>query len=243
MMTTLQLTVGQRPMSDSVSKRGPRSINADAVATHTDAVSGRTAFVVADGVGDHLLAARAARLSARVAAETASHSGAHAGLLAAQRELRSQFDQQQADCVLIVAVLPPLDSPAEAQADIAWVGDCRLYRWNGRVLSQLTVDHTLAEFWRSQDMVPSARMEHVVTDSVRTARESDIGRAFTPVRGGRLLLCTDGVHKTLNMVAVKELLSGAEDPHSAADQLVTTAHTLGSGDNATAVVVDLQPLP
>ncbi|MDI5979326.1 PP2C family protein-serine/threonine phosphatase [Amycolatopsis magusensis] len=242
MMTTLQLPLGHRPMSDSVSRRGPRSINADAVATHTDAVSGRTAFVVADGVGDHLLAARAARLSARVAAEAGARSGAYAGLLASQEELRTQFDEKQADCVLIVAILPPLNAPEEALADIAWVGDCRLYRWNGRVLSQLTVDHTLAEFWRSQDLVPSARMEHVVTDSVRTARESDIGRAHTPVRGGRLLLCTDGVHKTLGMPAVKTLLATADDPHTAATDLVQTAHTLGSTDNATAVVVDLQPL-
>jgi PPM family protein phosphatase len=196
------------------------------------------AFVVADGVGDHLLAARAARLSARTAATAAVRHGAHGGLLCAQRELLRQFDQEQADAVLVVAVLPPVDS-AEEVADIAWVGDCRAYRWNGRVLHQITVDHTLAQFWRTRGVTPPPHTDHIVTDSVRTATSSDIGRASAGP--GRLLLSTDGVHKLLDLVQIKRILADGVTAGETANALVTHATTLGSTDNATALVVDRLP--
>ncbi|ONI88927.1 serine/threonine protein phosphatase [Saccharothrix sp. ALI-22-I] len=224
---------------DAAGDRGPRDINADAVATHTDPATGRMAFAVADGIGDHLLAARAARLAATTAVTTAVQRGARGGLLCAQEELLRQFSQKRADTVLVVAVLPPVDS-AEEVADIAWVGDCRAYRWNGHVLHQVTVDHTLAQFWLTRGVIPAPRAEHIVTDSVRTAKASDIGHARISAGPGTLLLTTDGVHKPLGLVQIKTIL--AEAPiREAASALVTAARTHGSTDNATAAVVHRFP--
>ncbi|PXY21012.1 PP2C family protein-serine/threonine phosphatase [Prauserella muralis] len=237
MLTTPHLPLTVHTRSDAASDRGPRAINADAVATHTDPDTGRMAFVVADGVGDHLLAARAARLAASVAAEQAVHHGAAEGLLAAQRELLAQFDQPQADAVLVVAVLPAPGGEEET-GDIAWVGDCRAYRWNGRVLHQVTVDHTMAEFWRAHGMTPSPRMEHMVTDSVRTAKPGDVGRARISAGAGRLVLASDGVHKSLGLPAIRTLLADGVPAGDTAAALVAAARERGSGDNATAVVVD-----
>lgn len=239
MLTTTRLSLTRHTTFDAAGDRGPRDINADAIATHTDPVTGRTAFAVADGVGDHLLAARAARLAATTAATTAVHRGAHGGLLCAQQELLRQFSQKQADTVLVVAVLPPVSS-AEEVADIAWVGDCRAYRWNGHVLHQVTVDHTLAEFFRTRGVIPAPRAEHVVTDSVRTAKPSDIGHARIGAGPGTLLLTTDGVHKSLDIVRIKTILAGAPTG-KAAGALVAAARTLGSTDNATALVVHRFP--
>lgn len=235
MLTIPRLSLAVRSRFDAASDRGPRKINADAVASHADEATGWVAFVVADGVGDHLLAARAARLSARAAATAAVRHGAHGGVLSAQRELLREFDQQQADAVLVVAVLPPADSTEEV-VDIAWVGDCRAYRWNGRVLHQITVDHTLAQFWRTRDAAPSPRMEHVVTESVRTTTSSAIGRASTGT--GRLLLSTDGVHKQLDLVGIRRILADDMSAGETAKALISAARTLGSTDNATAVVLD-----
>ncbi|WP_199432411.1 PP2C family protein-serine/threonine phosphatase [Qaidamihabitans albus] len=239
MLTTPHLPLTVHTRSDAASDRGPRDINADAVATHTDPATGRMAFVVADGIGDHLLAARAARLAAGTAATAAAGHGAAAGLRQAQRELRTQFDQARADCVLIVAVYPPTGKEhADEVCELAWVGDCRAYRWNGRVLHQITVDHTLAEFWRLRGVTAPARMEHVVTDSVRTADEGDIGRARVGAGPGRLLLCSDGVHKKLGLAKVRELLAGGVPAGETASALVRQARLAGSADNATAIVVD-----
>lgn len=220
-----------------VSRRGRRSLNADAFATFTDPTVGRTAFVVADGIGDNLLAARAARTAASFAARMAARGGAVAGVLAAQQELLRQFPEQQADCVLVVAVLPAAGQP-DGPCDIAWVGDCRAYRWNGRVLHQITTDHTVAEYMRAKGIAPSGRMDHLVTTSTRTVRPAAIGRAATGSSRGRLLLSTDGVHKRLDMVEIKAMLAADETAGSIAEALVDSALQAGSTDNTTALVVD-----
>lgn len=218
----------------SVSRRGLRSLNADAASSWTDPETGRTAFVVADGVGDHLLAARAARTVVAVAARVGAGAGAKAGILAAQRELLRQFPEKEADAVLVVAVLPVTGGPG----DIAWVGDCRAYRWNGRVLHQITTDHTAAEYFRSLGRHPAPRFEHLVLTSARTAAPDAIGEAATGSSEGRLLLSTDGVHKRLSMAEVKAILAREATAAMAADALVDGALRAGGTDNATALVVD-----
>ncbi|WP_245550960.1 PP2C family protein-serine/threonine phosphatase [Nocardia paucivorans] len=225
----------------SSSRRGARSVNADAVAAVTDPETGRIACVVADGVGDHLTAARAARACAAVAARVGARTGARAGILAAQQELLREFPQPEADSVLVVAVLPAPGRP-DAPCDIAWVGDCRAYRWNGRVLHQTTTDHTVAELWRARARSPEPRMEHMVTTSIRTARPFDIGYAATGSSTGRLLLCTDGVHRCLGIATIKAILADDRSTGFAADSLVDTALRRGGSDNATALIVDGGPL-
>ncbi|WP_324193882.1 PP2C family protein-serine/threonine phosphatase [Nocardia blacklockiae] len=220
----------------SVSRRGGRSINADAVAGYTDPATGHTAFVVADGVGDHLLAARAARTAATVVAREAAVHGPQSGILAAQRELLREFPEPSADAVLVVAVLPG-DRDA-GSCEIAWVGDCRAYRWNGRVLHQITTDHTVAEYLRTRGVEPAARADHMVYTTTRTTRASDIGYAVTGTSTGRLLLSTDGVHKPLSIAEIKQVLASAAGPDVAAETLVDSALRSGGTDNTTALVID-----
>lgn len=222
----------------SVSRRGARSINADAVAVETDTMTGATAFVVADGVGDHLLAAKAARTAASVAARVGARHGARAGILASQRELRQTVPEPSADSVLVVAVLPATGRP-ERPCEVAWVGDCRAYRWNGRVLHQITTDHTVEEFFRARGLVPAARTSHLVTTSVRTVRPDEIGFAVTGSSTGRLLLSSDGVHKRLGIATIKALLAEGDTIETVASALVDSALRAGSTDNTTALVADV----
>ncbi|MGQ4618734.1 PP2C family protein-serine/threonine phosphatase [Nocardia sp. R7R-8] len=229
-------------MSASASRRASRSINADAVAAETNADTGATAYVVADGVGDHLLGARAARTVAAAAARAAAGDGARAGILAAQEELLREVPEPSADSVLVVAVFPAaggLDGPCE----VAWVGDCRAYRWNGRVLHQITTDHTVAELYRAREIDPGPRMHHLVTTSARTVRPDAIGYAVTGSSTGRLLLSTDGVHKPLGIAAVKAILAQSDGAPTVANTLVDAALRAGGRDNATALVVDLPSRP
>lgn len=217
----------------AVSDRGARTVNADSTAVHTDPVTGRTAYVVADGVGDTEAAAMAAQLAARVAAEVAVTEGAGQAVLAAQRALLAAApDEDGGDCVLVVAV------PHEFSCDVAWVGDCRAYHSNGRILEQITVDHTVAEYFRARNQPVVPRMEHLVTTSVRTVRPDRIGTTRTGMAGGRLLLCSDGVHKPLSAGVVRSVLDQPTDPASVAETLVAEALAVGGTDNATALVVD-----
>ncbi|QLY34249.1 serine/threonine protein phosphatase [Nocardia huaxiensis] len=221
----------------AVSKRGRRSVNADSYAAATNSRTGRTAFAVADGVGDHLAAARAARLVATVAARVAAADGVRAGILAAQRELLRELPEANADCVVVVAVLPMAGQP-DGPCEVAWIGDCRAYRWNGRTLQQITTDHTVAEYFRARGKQPTARMGHLVTTSARTVKPEEIGYAATGSSAGRLLLCSDGAHKLLDIVMIKTLLAADVPAGPTAETLVDTALGLGGTDNSTAFVVD-----
>lgn len=218
--------------SDAVTARGRRLVNADAMAAERDPVSGRWAFAVADGIGDNLGAAKAARLAATVAARVASGADPVSGLLAAHQALLDTAPgDRDGDSVLVVAV------PTENSCELAWVGDCRAYASNGRVLQQITVDHTVAEFYRSRGRRVTRSMEHQVTTTVRTAREDLIGRSRTGFGAGRLLLCTDGVHKPLPTDRLRNILDRPASPGRIARLLVDGALPLGGGDNATALVV------
>ncbi|WP_280259704.1 PP2C family protein-serine/threonine phosphatase [Nocardia abscessus] len=225
-------------MGASATRRSARSINADAVAIETNATTGVTAYVVADGIGDHLLGARAARTVAAAAARAGARDGARAGILAAQEELLREVPEPSADSVLVVAVAPAAGRP-DGPCEVAWVGDCRAYRWNGRTLHQITTDHTVAELYRARGLVPTPRMGHLVTTSARTVRPDDIGYAATGSSTGRLLLSTDGVHKPLGIATVKAILAQGHTTHAIANNLVDDALLAGGRDNATALVVDL----
>jgi protein phosphatase len=226
------------PHWDQTSERGPRQVNADATAVHTDPETGVTAYVVADGVGDDLVAARTATIAAELAARIAAVQGPVAGILAAQEVVRANDDG--GDCVLVVAV--PGVGSTRTGCDVAWVGDCRAYHWNGRILEQITNDHTVAEYFRGRNQTTTPRMEHLVTTSVRTAAEERIGRTRTSIASSRLLLCTDGVHKLVDMSTIRTVLDQPIPPAGAASTLVSTARELGSRDNATALVIDPPPV-
>jgi protein phosphatase len=87
----------------AASRRGPRQINADASAVHHDPDTGRSAFVVADGIGDTWAAAAAAQLAAGIAARAAVSVGPELAILAAQRILLAE-GPDDGDAVLVVAV-------------------------------------------------------------------------------------------------------------------------------------------
>jgi protein phosphatase len=210
---------------------GTRTINADAVASHIDDVTGGLVVALADGVGDLRSSARAALLAATTAVAVPVADGPGAALLAAQRAVHA--DPTAGDCVLVVA------QPFGVGYRIAWVGDVRAYSWDGQALRQLTHDHTVAQYFRDRGTVPSPAMEHQVLTSVRTAPATKFGLASLSIPT-RLILTSDGVHKPLPHDAMTEIVRYAGDPATA---LVDAAREAGGTDNATAVVVDNAFLP
>ncbi|MTD56895.1 PP2C family protein-serine/threonine phosphatase [Amycolatopsis pithecellobii] len=217
------------PVWQTASAQGPRTVNADAVDAYADPGSHRVTFALADGVGDTADAARAARLAAAAAVRAPAADGPVEAMLAARRAV--QADPTAGDCVLVVAL------PSDGGYRLAWVGDARAYAWNGAGLTQLTRDHTLAQYFRDHGATPRPRFEHLVTTTVRTAGPGEIGRAEIPFPAG-LLLTSDGVHKTLTLAAMAELL---RQPANSAAALTEAAVAAGGSDNATAVFVEFAP--
>ncbi|MET0235553.1 MAG: protein phosphatase 2C domain-containing protein [Kibdelosporangium sp.] len=213
---------------DTASRQGGRQFNADAVGSAMDD-DGRVVFALADGIGDSMWASEAARVASNVAARTPSSAGPVEAVLAAQRALEAL--NTGADAVLVVAM------PSDEGYRLAWVGDVRAYSWDGVELVQLTSDQTMAEYFRLHDSIPTPRMEHVVTNSLRSTSAERIGTA-TVSNMKSLMLSSDGVHKVLSPETIQAVLAETGTTVlTRVSTLVETAMVLGGRDNATACLI------
>jgi serine/threonine protein phosphatase PrpC len=119
-------------------------------------------------------------------------------------------------------------------AHVLHVGDTRLYRLRGAELSLLTADHTLS----------GAGRNHVLTRAVGASAALQIDYEMEEMRiDDRFLLCSDGVHGALSERRLHAALSEPTSSESTAEAIVTAAIAARSGDNATALVVDVIGLP
>lgn len=121
------------------------------------------------------------------------------------------------------------------------VGDTRAYSYRQGVLQRLTHDHTLgAELARASGN-PSAggALSHVLVNAI--GGNSDAPRAeiasFDLQSGDRLLLCSDGLHGTIDDARITEILREAPSAGAAVEALITAVLGLGAPDNVTAIVV------
>ncbi|MCK2244674.1 MULTISPECIES: PP2C family serine/threonine-protein phosphatase [unclassified Crossiella] len=211
---------------------GRRRINADALAVRPGWDSMTPVLALADGVGDTRTAADAARVAVDAATSTVPARGPTEAILAAQRAVLAL--SHLGDSVLVVA-MPFADQLGNGYR-IGWVGDARAYRWDGRTLTRLTTDHTVAEYFRRQGLDTTPWMEHMVTATVRSARPQDIGQV--EVRGDvGLLLCSDGVYGALDLPTMTAIVARPARFGPRAQELVATAIDRGATDNATALLL------
>ncbi len=115
---------------------------------------------------------------------------------------------------------------------LAHIGDTRVYRLRGKVLVQLTVDHT----WPRRDM------RHVLKRAVGLDTHLVADYSDGELRAGDVfLMLTDGVWDVLGEATLREHACAADDPQQLASTLVDRAlgqqaAYMGRND-ATAVVV------
>jgi hypothetical protein len=125
------------------------------------------------------------------------------------------------------------------------VGDSRSYRYHDGQLSQITVDHSLAEeMVRSGELSESEAAvhphRHILTRALGVADDVSVDLwRIQPARGDRFVLCSDGLTNELDEPQIAEVLDTVPDPQIAADLLVRAARTHGGSDNITVVVVDV----
>ena len=124
-----------------------------------------------------------------------------------------------------------------------WAGDSRAYLLRDHVLTKITRDHSLVQALVESGTISEAEaashpQANVITRAV--GADSDIidleKRTGQLMAGDRLLLCSDGLCKTLPEAQLAELLSGDGDTN--AERLVMAALTAQVIDNVTAVTID-----
>ena len=205
-------------------------------------------FVVADGMGGRRGGAEAAERAVVLALKYGSVLGAGATLAEWRALVRIANNKVRAamrslgftgaGCALTMATV-------ETERVVAvHVGDTRLYELDRGSLCQRTNDHDL----RSELTDLGSDLELAATQGLPlSGLTSYVGQRdanlrvdvfeWRPASGTRLLLCTDGVHRYVEMDAIAEVVSG-RPPGEAALELTKRADAAGGRDNATAVVIE-----
>lgn len=130
---------------------------------------------------------------------------------------------------------------------VANIGDSRTYLLTDGALERLTHDHSVVqELVDAGDLDESAARTHpdrnVITRSIGAHQSlpADVTFPAIPV-GSRVLLCSDGVCGEIDDDAIQRILTEAAAPTDAVEQLIAAANAAGGHDNATAIVLDLEP--
>lgn len=123
------------------------------------------------------------------------------------------------------------------------VGDSRLYHFDGETLTKITQDHSyveelvaMGEITREQaDEHP---LRNILTRAVGLTPFVKADTASRPwKKGDILLLCSDGLHGSVSIEAIKNALMEGTDLFDSCDMLTELAIWNGSTDNITIVLV------
>jgi serine/threonine protein phosphatase PrpC len=217
-----------------------REINEDRFLVRSE----RGLWAVADGMGGHSAGGDAASAAmdelARLADDghTISEASIHAALNRANRRIRAGARGHSAVSGTTV-VVAWLDG---ARLRVFWAGDSRAYRLRGGEARRLTRDHSVVQELLDAGAITDAEAErhpdaHLVTRALGaadTVAVEEVVVDFQP--GDRLLLCSDGVSRSLDEA---DVAGGEQAIDRFADGVLRTALRRDGSDNATLVAVQL----
>jgi len=233
--------------SAAQSHRGNRrKTNEDSVLCRPDVAL----WVVADGMGGHM------------AGDVASQAITDAlGRLRLEGQLSDDVDRVE-DMLLAVNDELRLHARTQCQGGtvgstvvtllvrdevgvVLWAGDSRLYRLRGGRLEQVTRDHNPVSDLLDSGVVTEADAlaadTNIITRAVGGQANLSLDVAVFDVRcGDTLLLCSDGLYRELDNVALKEILAG-DAVQDVARRLLDRALAGAARDNVSVVVARATP--
>jgi protein phosphatase len=125
----------------------------------------------------------------------------------------------------------------------AQVGDSRIYCINGGIVEQLTEDHTLIAWQLKQGLITpqeALRSPHknVITRAVGNREYVQVDTRCVPLTpGGRLLLCSDGLHGYLKDEDIPTIVEMGGS--ATVERFIALANERGGKDNITAILVEI----
>ncbi|MDJ0335786.1 protein phosphatase 2C domain-containing protein [Salinibacterium sp. G-O1] len=220
-------------------------------------------FVVADGMGGHAFGDRASQAAITTFAdslngEAPASAPAILGLIRQANDSVLSLSADSDDGALSGTTLTgiafvDLDSAGNYHWMAFNVGDSRSYSWDGRTLSQLSVDHSAVQELIDSGALTKAEAErhphrNVVTRALGADDTVDADIWLMPVRARQtFLLCSDGLTKELGDDEIariivfhdaEQLRDTDKPPLTLAERLVNAAIAAGGSDNITVVVVE-----
>ena len=124
------------------------------------------------------------------------------------------------------------------------VGDSRVYRCHGGLLSRATVDHSETEELVLAGRITEEEARHhhlrnVITRSVGSDPAPQVDLWVMPqMPGERFLVCSDGVTSELSDEQIAAVVLHEADTREAAERLVDEALSAGGRDNTSVIIVD-----
>jgi len=219
-------------------------------------------FVVADGMGGHAHGDRASATATAVFADLAGSPALRPAQVLdavqrANREVRT-ISHEDGDTrgtsgtTLAGLALVRVGPNGTPHWMIVNVGDSRVYRWDGRALAQVSVDHSVVqELVDGGSISRMAALTHparnVVTRALGAADHADADVWLVPAAGAQtFVLCSDGLTRELTDDEIARIIAfhGTLEHDSApwspslAERLVGAAVAAGGADNVTVVVVE-----
>jgi protein phosphatase len=128
------------------------------------------------------------------------------------------------------------------RAVIAHVDDSRAYLLRGRMLTQLTEDHSVVAACIRAGVMKAAQAKtcsfrNIIERAVGDARNFEVDTRLVGIeRGDILLLTSDGLHSVVDDAEIAAVLLGEAEIDRATAQLVARANSAGGPDNITVVV-------
>ncbi len=131
----------------------------------------------------------------------------------------------------------------EGGAEIAHVGDSRIYWVHAGAISQVTRDHSMVQELVDRNLIrPEDAAKHPESNKILRAlgiaKEVDVDVKAQPLAftsGDTLVLCSDGLSDLVSSAEILEI-AGQNPPAQAAGKLVDLANARGGHDNITAMI-------
>ena len=137
----------------------------------------------------------------------------------------------------------------ETSAVVGHVGDSRVYMYVDGELQRLTQDDSWAATVLPQELGNDAAaiarhpMRNVLTNVLGVREQTQIHLAEFPLKGDEvLMLCSDGLHGSLEDVSIAEIIRDGKDLQATAHKLIDSALDGGSRDNVTALLIKCPPV-
>jgi PPM family protein phosphatase len=228
--------------------RGRRRSNQDAVLVHR-LDNGAELLAVADGMGGHSAGEVASRMALDTLVAELEQGAQLEPALRASNARVFQSAQERPEWhgmgTTLVALLRHGDS-----YELANVGDSRAYLIDSAAIRQITLDHSYsAEATRSGVMtaeeIARSPWRNALTRSVGTEAtvEIDVFGPFSTRAPHAILLCSDGLYKTVGDNLIREYVLSIDDLGTSAQALAALAYRRGSDDNISLAVMEFEALP
>ncbi|HEX8491886.1 MAG TPA: Stp1/IreP family PP2C-type Ser/Thr phosphatase [Pyrinomonadaceae bacterium] len=207
--------------------------------------------IVADGMGGHL----GGEVASKLAVETIGrvYYQARDSAAAALKEAFEEASQRIYEASLQDENLQGMGTTCTALALLdnlalaAHVGDSRLYLRRESEVYLMTEDHSAVMEMVRQGVISQQEARHhadknVILRALGTGPQVEVSiweKPLTVRAGDQFILCSDGLYDMVEDAEINQVLSAADDPHAACEQLIALAKERGGHDNITVGVISI----